>query len=78
MHGASEVIDPGAYRWRDTGWRGRRWEEMVIYELHLGTFSGSGDFAGAISRLDDLVALGVTAIELMPIARFSGAAQLGL
>ena len=78
VHGASEVIDPGAYRWSDTGWRGRPWEEMVIYELHLGTFSESGDFAGAISRLDDLVELGVTAIELMPIARVSGAAQLGL
>ena len=77
VHGASEVIDPGAYRWSDTGWRGRRWEEMVIYELHLGTFSGSGDFAGAISRLDDLVALGVTAIELMPIAQFPGRRNWG-
>ena len=77
VHGASEVIDPGAYRWSDTGWRGRRWEEMVIYELHLGTFSESGDFAGAISRLDDLVALGVTAIELMPIAQFPGRRNWG-
>ena len=77
VHGASEVIDPGAYRWSDTGWRGRRWEEMVIYELHLGTFSESGNFAGAISHLDDLVALGVTAIELMPIAQFPGRRNWG-
>lgn len=77
VHGASEVVDPGAHRWSDASWRGRPWEEIVIYELHLGTFSESGDFAGAISRLDDLVALGVTAIELMPIAQFPGKRNWG-
>jgi malto-oligosyltrehalose trehalohydrolase len=77
VHGPSEVIDPGAYRWSDTGWRGRVWEELIIYELHLGTFSESGDFAGAISHLDDLVALGVTAVELMPIAQFPGQRNWG-
>ena len=69
---------PAPIDWTDTGWRGRAWEEMVIYELHLGTFSESGDFAGAIAQLDHLVALGVTAVELMPIAAVPGAAQLGL
>jgi malto-oligosyltrehalose trehalohydrolase len=77
VHGPSEVVDPGAYRWSDTDWRGRPWEELVIYELHLGTFSESGNFAGAISRLDDLVGLGVTAVELMPIAQFPGRRNWG-
>ena len=54
VHGASEVIDPGAYRWRDAKWQGRPWHELVIYELHLGAFSESGDFAGAIGHLDHL------------------------
>jgi malto-oligosyltrehalose trehalohydrolase len=77
VHGASEIVDPGAYRWSDTGWRGRASEELVIYELHLGTFSESGDFAGAIAHLGDLAALGVTAVELMPIAEFPGRRNWG-
>jgi len=72
VHGISEVIDPGAYEWRDVGWSGRPWHEIVIYELHLGTFSETGDFTGAIAHLDRLAELGVTAIELMPIAEFPG------
>jgi len=72
VHGVSEVIDPRAYRWRDTEWRGRTRHELVIYELHLGTFSETGDFTGAIAQLDHLVELGITAIELMPIAEFPG------
>ena len=77
VHGASEIIDPGAYRWSDTAWQGRRWHELVIYELHLGAFSEGGDFTGAIARLDELRALGVTAIELMPIAQFPGRRNWG-
>jgi malto-oligosyltrehalose trehalohydrolase len=72
VHGASEVVDPGMYAWTASAWRGRAWEEMVIYELHLGTFSETGDFAGAIGRLDHVRELGATAIELMPIAEFPG------
>jgi maltooligosyltrehalose trehalohydrolase len=72
VHGASEVIDPEAYGWRDAGWRGRPWEEAVIYELHVGTFSPRGDYAGIEERLGYLVQLGVTAIELMPLADFPG------
>jgi 1,4-alpha-glucan branching enzyme len=68
VHGISEVIDPGAYEWRDGAWRGRPWHELVIYELHLGTFSESGDFTGAIAHLDHLVSLGVTHLELLPVA----------
>jgi maltooligosyltrehalose trehalohydrolase len=72
VHGASEVIDPSAYEWHDDGWRGRPWEEIVLYELHTGTFSESGDFAGVQRHLDHLAELGVTAIELMPVADFPG------
>jgi len=72
VHGPSEVIDPSAHAWRDSAWRNRPWEEAVLYELHLGTFTEEGTFRAAIDRLDDLVDLGVTAIELMPVADFPG------
>jgi maltooligosyltrehalose trehalohydrolase len=72
VHAPSELIDPLAYAWRDTDWRGRAWHEAVIYELHVGTFTRAGTFAAAIERLDELAALGVTAIELMPVADFAG------
>ena len=77
VHGPSEVVDPEAYEWTDLAWRGRAWEEIVIYELHLGTFSETGDFAGAARHLDHLCRLGVTAVELMPIAEFPGARNWG-
>jgi len=77
VHGPSEVIDPTAYRWHDDRWRGRAWEEIVIYELHLGTLSPEGDFAGAVAHLDHLRDLGVTAVELMPIAEFAGRRNWG-
>ena len=72
VHGPSVVVDPTAYRWRNTGWTGRPWEEAVIYELHLGTFTEDGTFAAARERLRGLADLGITAIELMPVAQFSG------
>jgi len=72
VHGPSRLIDPRAYAWQCTDWRGRPWDEAVIYELHPGTFSAEGTFAGIESKLDDLVRLGVTVVELMPIAQFSG------
>lgn len=72
VHGPSEVIDPRAYGWADEGWRGRPWEETVLYELHVGAFTEAGTFRAAIERLDDLAELGITAIELMPIADFHG------
>jgi maltooligosyltrehalose trehalohydrolase len=77
VHGPSEVIDPTAYQWEATAWRGRVWEEIVIYELHTGTFSIDGDFGGVMAHLDHLVALGVTAVELMPIADFPGRRNWG-
>jgi malto-oligosyltrehalose trehalohydrolase len=75
--GPSEVIDPLAYLWQDTTWKGRPWREAVLYELHVGSFTEAGTFLAAIERLDHLVELGVTAIELMPIADFPGARNWG-
>lgn len=69
VHGPSEVIDPRAYRWEHTNWHGRPWEETVLYELHVGAMGG---YAGVMKRLPALVALGVTAIELMPLNDFPG------
>ncbi len=77
VHGPSEVIDPRSYEWQDAAWAGRRWEEIVLYELHTGSFSERGDFAGVASRLDYLVELGVTAVELMPVADFPGRRNWG-
>ncbi len=77
VHGPSLVVDPLSYAWRSAGWRGRRWTEAVLYELHTGTFSDSGDFAGVQRKLDRLAELGVTAVELMPVADFSGARNWG-
>ena len=72
VHRASEVVAPEAFEWPDDGWRGRPWEEAVVYELHVGTFSPEGTFAGVEARLDYLAGLGVTAVELMPVADFPG------
>jgi maltooligosyltrehalose trehalohydrolase len=72
VHGASAVVDPLAFVWPDDDWRGRPWHEAVIYELHVGCFTAEGTFVAAIARLDDLVALGITGIELMPVADFPG------
>lgn len=77
LHSASEVIDPSSFAWRCTDWRGRPWEEAVIYELHVGTFTPEGTYLAIIDRLDALLDLGVTAIELMPVAQFPGAHDWG-
>ena len=72
LDGASIVVDPTTYSWNDEHWRGREWHEAAIYELHVGTFSPEGTFAGVEARLDHLVQLGITVIELMPIGEFPG------
>ena len=77
IHAASALVDPLAFEWSDTSWRGRPWEEAVIYELHVGTFTPEGTFNAAVERLDYLVRLGVTAIELMPVADFPGKRNWG-
>jgi malto-oligosyltrehalose trehalohydrolase len=77
VHGPSEVVDPTGYAWTDTGWRGRPWEEAIVYELHIGAFTAAGTFRAAIDKLEHLVALGVTAIEIMPVSDFPGAWNWG-
>ena len=77
VHARSEVVDPHAYAWRDVEWNGRPWEEAVVYELHVGTFTPEGTFAAAVRRFDELADVGVTAVELMPLADFPGARNWG-
>jgi len=79
VHGYSIVVDACAFAWQNGDWQGRPWTEMVIYELHPGTFgaAGAGGFRGIQERLQHLVDLGVTAIELMPIADFPGQRNWG-
>jgi maltooligosyltrehalose trehalohydrolase len=72
VHQPSEVVDPNAYTWRDAQWRGRPFCDAVIYELHVGTFTPEGTYAAAAERLDYLASLGVTALELMPLAAAPG------
>ncbi len=72
VNGPSEIIAPGSYLWNDGAWAGRPWKEAVIYELHIGAFTPEGTFKAAAGKLDYLQQLGVTAIEIMPIADFSG------
>ena len=72
VRGPSRVVDPRAFPWTDDGWNGLRLEELVIYELHVGTFSPQGTFDGVVPYLRGLRELGVTAIEVMPVATFPG------
>ena len=77
VQGPSQVVDPHAFTWTDAGWRGRPWAGAVGYELHVGTFTPEGRFTGVERRLDYLAELGVTAIELMPVAEFPGLRNWG-
>lgn len=72
VHGPSEVVDPQGWVWSDQNWTGRPWEEAVLYELHIGTFTPEGTFQAAARKLRHLVELGVTAVQLMPVAEFPG------
>jgi len=77
VHGPSVVTDPGAFRWEDRKWEGLPLERFVLYELHVGTFAPEGSFEAVIPRLDSLRDLGITAIELMPVAQFPGRRNWG-
>jgi maltooligosyltrehalose trehalohydrolase len=77
VDGPSEVIDPSRYPWKDAGWKGRRWREAVIYELHVGTFTPEGTYRAAIGKLAHLAEHGITAVELMPLADFAGRRNWG-
>ena len=75
--GLSAVVDPTAYRWHGAEWRGRPWEEAVIYEAHVGTATPAGTFAGLAEELPRLAELGITAVELMPVGEFPGRRNWG-
>jgi maltooligosyltrehalose trehalohydrolase len=72
VHGPSRWVEHGDFSWHDQGWEPPSWESAVVYELHVGTFTAAGTFDSAIERLDHLVVLGVSHVELMPVAEFPG------
>lgn len=72
VHGVSEVVDPNAFLWTDLAWQGIAKRDLIIYELHVGTFTQEGTFRAAIERLPRLLELGITAIEIMPVAQSPG------
>jgi malto-oligosyltrehalose trehalohydrolase len=75
--GPSEVVDPSAFPWKDGAWRGRPWNEAVLYELHVGTFTPEGTYRAVQQKIPHLSSLGITAIELMPLADFAGRRNWG-
>ncbi len=77
LEGPSELIDPESYHWHDSGWQGRPWHEAVIYEIHIGAFTSAGDWEAAAERLPDLAALGITAVQIMPVAQSYGCFNWG-
>jgi maltooligosyltrehalose trehalohydrolase len=77
VHGPSALFDPGRHAWSDAGWKGRSLESFVLYELHVGTFTREGTLDAAAARLPDLVDLGVTCVELMPVQPFAGTRNWG-
>ncbi|MGH9431274.1 MAG: malto-oligosyltrehalose trehalohydrolase [Terriglobia bacterium] len=72
VHGPSQIIDAGAFSWDEDDWRGLRLEDYVIYELHVGTYTPEGTFEAIIPYLEEIRSLGVTALEIMPVAQFPG------
>lgn len=76
VHGPSEVVDT-CFEWHDSMWRGLPLDDIIVYELHIGTFTPEGTLDAAISRLDELQSLGITAVELMPVAQFPGSRNWG-
>ena len=72
VNGPSLVVDPAHYVWQHQDWRGRPWEESVVYELHIGTFTPEGTFQAATEKLPYLAELGITMIEVLPVSQFGG------
>ena len=77
VHRPSAIFSPDEFRWSDAAWRGVDRSDLVIYELHVGAFTPEGTFAAAIARLPELRELGITAVELMPVAQFPGERNWG-
>ncbi|PSN06631.1 malto-oligosyltrehalose trehalohydrolase [Siccibacter turicensis] len=72
VNGPSRVVDHRSYRWQHSDWKGRPWEESVVYEMHIGTFTPEGTFRAAIEKLPYLAELGVTMLEVLPVSQFGG------
>ncbi len=77
VSGLSILTDPKAYDWQHSDWRGRPWHETIVYELHVGAFTPEGTFQAATAKLAQLAELGVTAVELLPLAQFPGSRGWG-
>src|SRR6185295_12334420 len=72
-HGPSQIVDPSVFRWSDEHWRGVRMEGQVIYEMHIGSFTREGTWKSATEHLPKLADIGITLLEVMPVAEFPGA-----
>jgi maltooligosyltrehalose trehalohydrolase len=77
VHGPSQIVDPSAFPWNDHAWRGLALRDYIIYELHIGTFTSDGTFDSAIGKLEYLKQLGITVVEVMPVAAFPGLRNWG-
>ena len=77
VHGPSEVVDHAAFAWQDKDWRGLPFKDLILYEIHIGTFTSEGTCEAIIPCLDELAATGINAIELMPVSQFAGARNWG-
>ena len=77
VHGPSQIVDPNAFRWTDGNWKARTLERSVFYELHTGTYTPEGTFDALIPHLSELADLGITTVELMPVAQFPGGRNWG-
>jgi len=77
VHAPSQIFDPGAFKWSDRSWKGLPLESLIIYELHVGTFTSEGTLDSAARRLEDLADLGVSCVELMPVQPFAGQRNWG-
>ena len=77
VHGPSQTVDLASFAWTDQAWQSFDLASAVIYELHVGTYTPEGTFDGVIAHLDELAQLGVTVIEIMPVAQFPGARNWG-
>ncbi|WAC14133.1 malto-oligosyltrehalose trehalohydrolase [Dyadobacter pollutisoli] len=77
VHGCSQVVDHNAFKWTDERWKGKPFEDLVMYELHVGAFTPEGTFDAIIPRLEELAETGINAIELMPVSEFPGSRNWG-
>ena len=77
VHGPSEVVDLNQFQWTDQNWQGRTLERSIFYEIHVGTYTAQGTFDALISHIPELVELGITTVELMPVAQFPGSRNWG-